>query len=144
MVFRLVYSSKAVARIDDGELRKILANARSSNPQHDLTGLLLFYEGEFLQVLEGPKDAVEALFKRISNDSRHVTVKRLDSRETDKRLFGDWSMAYVPISAEQTRKVLGTGRFFGHFSPTEAGDEHTERLTKFIVAMAEKMIKPRD
>ncbi|MEQ8246500.1 MAG: BLUF domain-containing protein [Alphaproteobacteria bacterium] len=144
MVFRLVYSSKAVARIDDRELQRILSKARTNNPQHDLTGLLLFYEGEFLQVLEGPKDEVEALFKRISNDPRHVTVKRLDAREVHSRLFGDWSMAYVPISAEQTRKVLGTGRFFGHFSPTEAGDEHTERLTKFIVSMAEKMVKPRN
>ena len=143
MVFRLVYSSKAVARVDDRELQDILSKARSNNPQHDLTGLLLFYEGEFLQVLEGPKDEVETLFKRIANDPRHVTVKRLDTRDVGARLFGDWSMAYVPISAEQTRKVLGTGRFFGHFSPTEAGDEHTERLTKFIVAMAEKMVKPR-
>jgi len=143
MVYRLVYTSKAISSVTDKDLEDILSKARANNSRLKLTGLLMFHNSEFFQVLEGRKASVEALFKEISDDPRHITVKRLDAREVEARLFGDWSMAYAPISPDDEGQLLGEGSFFHHFVPDGTSDEHTDRLTRFITKTAAKMIAAR-
>lgn len=141
MVYRLVYISKASKDLNDRELAEILSVSRERNSRKEITGLLLFVEGGFLQVLEGEKKQVEKLYEHIGLDSRHFTVKRLQSGETGDRLFGDWSMAYTPISPEEKRTLVGDGDFFTKFSPSEDSDEQTKELLKFIGTIAERMVK---
>ena len=136
MVYRLVYISKAHKDLSDRELDKILSVSREGNARKDISGLLLFVDGDFLQVLEGEKSGVENLYEHIGLDSRHFRVKRLQSGETTERLFGDWSMAYTPFSPEETRKLIGDGDFFTKFSPSNDSDEQTRELLKFIGTIA--------
>ncbi len=141
MVYRIVYISKATPSLDDKELDKILASSRKNNPKLDVTGLMLFFEGSFFQVLEGEKSQVESLYRYIELDSRHITVKRLQEGEVSGRLFGDWSMAYTPISKQDKQKLIGDGDFFSKFSPSNSLDVDTKSLTTFIAKMVEKMIR---
>ncbi len=86
----LVYASAATTtapRLDD-----ILAASRRNNAQNGLTGLLLFAEGNFIQALEGPKEALDATFARISNDRRHKLIMELYRAPIDRRNFPNWSM----------------------------------------------------
>ncbi|MCW5699979.1 MAG: BLUF domain-containing protein, partial [Rhodospirillales bacterium] len=115
MVYRLLYISKAKRDLNDQDLGQILAVSRANNSKMDITGLLLYLDREFLQVLEGGKQEVDSLFKKISSDDRHFTVKCLQAVEVDDRLFGDWSMAYLPISPDEKRKLMGEGDFFATF-----------------------------
>lgn len=141
MLYRLVYISKASKDLDDRELAEILSVSRERNSRKEITGLLLFVDGGFLQVLEGEKNQVEKLYEHIGLDSRHFTVKRLQSGETGERLFGDWSMAYSPISPEEKRTLVGDGDFFAKFSASSASDEQTQELLKFIGTVAERMVR---
>ena len=143
MVYRLVYISKANRHLDDRELDHILSVSRINNSRKEIGGLLLFHEGKFFQVLEGEESRVERLYDDIAQDPRHYTIKRLQAGQVDKPLFGDWSMAYVPISSEEKRKLLGEGDFFTSFSPSNISDEQTRSLTEFIENMARSMLRPR-
>lgn len=77
------------------ELAELLDQARRHNPQVGVTGLLLYCNGCFMQVLEGPVDAVEALYKRIAKDPRHRSLIQLSMEPISERDFGNWSMAYA-------------------------------------------------
>jgi hypothetical protein len=71
---------------------------------YGITGVLLFVEGAFLQILEGEKDDVLGLMERIQRDPRHRGVKVFYEQEVDERAFASWSMAYLSPSAEEVAK----------------------------------------
>jgi hypothetical protein len=80
------------------DLLKLLFDARTHNLEHDITGLLLYHEGRFMQMLEGPREQVLSLYERIAADSRHAHLAIEFSQPTIERLFPDWQMglALVP------------------------------------------------
>jgi hypothetical protein len=82
------------------EIEAILATARRSNAQRDITGALLYSAGCFAQVLEGPLNEVEILFERIQLDPRHRDVKVLQFHPLEKRNFAGWSMAFAGMEPE--------------------------------------------
>ncbi len=96
---KVVYCSRNLIEGDaatrDAEISQILETARKNNSQVNVTGALLFSTDHFAQVLEGPQQAVEAIFERIQHDSRHGDVTILESLTSEQRDFSEWSMAYV-------------------------------------------------
>ena len=83
-------------------IASILASARRNNLHHGITGALLFSDGCFAQVLEGPQDAVEAIFETIQCDLRHSHVTVLKAHPIDARSFGELSMAFGGIDGVST------------------------------------------
>jgi hypothetical protein len=92
---QLVYASRPFG-FDAAMLNGILSDARRLNPPNDVTGALICRADLYLQLLEGPKEAVEATFARIAKDDRHLEVQRLVSRPIEQRLFPDWAMRDDP------------------------------------------------
>lgn len=91
---------RSAARIPFGqtELTDLLRWARSNNTKQGLTGMLLYDEGSFLQVLEGEREPLVTLYERILADPRHTDITKLLEREIDRRLFGDWKMGFVSLT----------------------------------------------
>jgi hypothetical protein len=94
-VLQVIYASAAAQRLSEGELAEILSVARAKNTELDISGMLTYHEGSFLQVLEGPEDKVEALLCVIEKDPRHNRMQLLLKDTVDQKEFGDWSMAFV-------------------------------------------------
>ena len=94
---RLVYASFAPAPVSSRDLMAILEVARFRNRKDEITGLLCHANQQFLQVLEGPPEAVCETFYRILRDARHSQVRLLDFRHTPKRLFGGWTMGFAGV-----------------------------------------------
>lgn len=95
LMFQLIYASAAVKPFTPEGLSTLLAKARKKNKAVRVTGMLLYHGGSFLQVLEGPEEAVTELFKVIEKDPRHANVRVLlrDGIETPE--FDEWSMGFV-------------------------------------------------
>lgn len=91
----LVYISFAAGTLDQQDLSDILASSVRRNAQDDITGVLLFHDDMFLQVLEGPEAVVHALVERIRADQRNRDVVVLLEEPLAQRLFPDWAMALV-------------------------------------------------
>lgn len=109
----LVYMSQATELLDDAALESILRHARERNTELGITGILVYRGRRFVQMLEGPADAVEATLGRIRDDPRHEQVVELDRNETDARWFPDWSMAFETLSETTLRDAPGFRDFFG-------------------------------
>lgn len=110
---RLIYSSCSPASASDeqraADVTSILVQARENNARLGITGLLLTVNGHYLQVLEGPRRAVDALFKRIEKDARHGGVSLLLRTASHAPIFPMWSMGLVersePESATASRML---------------------------------------
>lgn len=107
MPFQLIYSSVATEKMPKSKLYKILMVARSRNASLDVTGLLVFINGVFLQILEGERDVVCALMKKISSDPRHSNVKVFQEADVEQRTFSSWRMAYVTPSVKELATWAG-------------------------------------
>ena len=85
---RVVYMSTAVGVLRAEELDRIYLRAQAANSRADITGMMLFYEGTFLQVLEGSTAGVTSLLEKIRRDRRHSGLVVLESQSTAERCFG--------------------------------------------------------
>jgi len=90
---QLLYASNTSRNVSDAELDDILAASRRNNTAVAVTGILLYVEGGFMQVLEGGDVAVSAVYERIAKDKRHWNTQVLLDRQAP-RAFADWSMGF--------------------------------------------------
>lgn len=97
---QLLYVSNTSRDFPEENLKDILEAARRNNAAKHVTGMLLYLDGAFLQVLEGPADAVEEIYQAIRADKRHWNPLILLDREAS-RAFADWSMGF--------ERLLGDG-----------------------------------
>jgi hypothetical protein len=91
---RLFYISTAKIRMRPSEIEELLHVARSRNASVDVTGLLVIGGRRFIQVLEGPREAVTATYERIARDPRHFALVKLHDKEVNERTFPNWSMGF--------------------------------------------------
>ena len=94
-MIQLVYASRPFG-FDESTLSGILFNARSYNRRDGITGALICRADLYLQMLEGPRDKVEATYARIERDDRHLEVRNLVHGSIGERMFGAWAMRSDP------------------------------------------------
>jgi Sensors of blue-light using FAD len=107
----LVYASSAVHLFSENELVTLLNQSREKNTRLELSGMLLYKDGNFLQVLEGPEEAVQSLFKAICADDRHRGVLRLFGERIEARRFPDWAMAFRNLNSSNYQNLPGYSAF---------------------------------
>lgn len=105
-LYRLVYASRATFKpfaTDsgiDGNIAKILQVARINNQKRNLVGALYYGNGCFFQCLEGSKQAIDLLYEKLLQDSRHTDLKILSMTPITKVSFSSWEMKYATIDHE--------------------------------------------
>ncbi|SNS03348.1 BLUF domain-containing protein [Antarctobacter heliothermus] len=92
---RLIYLSSAVRLATRDDLARILGAARRNNRRDGVTGLLMYHDGTFLQILEGEEEAVDRVFGRIALNDLHRGIQSLPPTQVRERLFADWTMAFA-------------------------------------------------
>ena len=100
MLVRLLYVSKPVGPITTYVTNSILEESIVNNKEADITGVLCQGSGLYMQVIEGQRSVISALFARIMADRRHNTVEILSIEEIKQRRYGQWSMALVQLSLD--------------------------------------------
>jgi len=109
MLFQLIYASRANP-LQAEEVMNLLQDARQNNQKRGITGLLLYGQELFLQVLEGERDAVNELFRAIVADERHNDVTILEARNISARDFSAWAMGSIGWPDELDNRTRSTLR----------------------------------
>ena len=78
----------------DTQINDLMKVAQSQNEKFGVTGVLFYFEGQFLQVIEGEQKTLNALMANIKRDSRHKNVETLIDEPIAERGFESWSMAF--------------------------------------------------
>lgn len=115
-LLRLTYVSRATFPVDrytggiQREVARILLQSRRNNPRRQLVGALYFGDGCFFQCLEGPQEAVEALYERLHGDPRHGALRVLSREFVASASFSNWAMKLVPNAQEVQALMARHGR----------------------------------
>lgn len=100
-----IYFSTSDKLAQEVALLTLLQQSRRANARDGITGVLLYVRGSIVQVLEGDKEAVDALYGRIQQDERHTNVTLVLNRLITKRLFAEWLMGYETITGQQLEDI---------------------------------------
>lgn len=141
---RLVYHSRNLLpgpeEAVSAAIRQILAVSRRNNTAAGVTGALMFNQGCFAQVLEGPRATVERTFERIQRDPRHSDVVLLQFGTVERRAFPGWSMAFAGRSAAGAAAYGAIAAETGFDPATLSGDRLLAILQE--VVLEEEDVQP--
>lgn len=107
MIYHIAYFSTATKHFTEDELTELLAISKRNNKILDVTGILLFIEGCFLQVLEGDENTVKKVFEKVKEDRRHDDVFTLFKGRKPERSFGNWSMGFKDLPFVEYKRQIG-------------------------------------
>ncbi|MHA7188712.1 BLUF domain-containing protein [Arthrobacter sp. MDT2-16] len=123
----IVYSSTADHPFTDEELSSLLDTSRENNARTQLTGMLLYRSGRFLQVLEGPAQLLRERMSVIAADPRHLDVRILLQETVDERQFPEWTMAFEPAADSHPDDIPGYRATFSDVMDDGEGDGDPQR-----------------
>lgn len=106
MLVRLLYASRSAKPLCAEQMDSILAQSRAHNPESGVTGILCYSGDIFMQVLEGGRREVSALYQLIANDPRHRDVELLYFEEISERRFASWTMGQVNLAKVNPSTLL--------------------------------------
>ncbi len=93
-LIELSYLSEAVSDMSFLGLMRLLETARAFNQKNSITGILLYDNQQFGQIIEGERVNVMKAWKRIQDDKRHHRIELLEIREIEARSFPDWLLRF--------------------------------------------------
>ncbi len=140
-MFCLVYKSKAKPDLNFKEIEELLEKARLHNSANNISGCLLYYEGEFIQYIEGNQIKVLKLFDKISMDKRHTKVQLLSHGLIEKREFKNWSMAFKNVQGQNDQLQyieLLVDSFLKNDSQTHGPNPTSKQFWKTTKGLLEK------
>lgn len=107
-IFQLVYLSRISQDFNPTEdMDAIMQIANKRNRKLGITGILIYRDGIFIQLLEGEKDRVLKVYGYVASDFRHTSIKPILKQENTNRLFEEWTMGYRNLSkASKTSNEL--------------------------------------
>lgn len=138
-LIQLVYSSSAIKLMNNQELLEILQTSHRNNARDDISGLLLYKEGTFMQVLEGPEEAVLALYAKIERDMRHKNAQILVNVPIHERMFADWSMAFENMDGMNAKDYPGLVDFLDEPLTSESYKSRPNRVMILLRTFRELM-----
>ncbi len=110
----LVYVSFATRPMSEQDLRDLLEECRTNNQRLNVTGMLLYRNGFFIQALEGEEEVVEKLFSEIAKDPRHQDVLRVYKAPILVRSFPTWTMGFNVIGDQHHLDMEGYSDFLAN------------------------------
>jgi hypothetical protein len=110
-MIHLIYVSKAVEEMSDEDLLFLLEQSRSRNQKQHITGMLLYLNGTFIQVLEGAEKDVNEIYDAIVKDVRNTGNIVIKKEEISERTFPDWTMGFKHLTRDTTVNVAGYTEF---------------------------------
>lgn len=110
-MIQVSYISRTPAPMSADQLLALLLQCRQNNTALGLTGMLLYGNGTFLQVIEGDEAAVDGVIARIVKDPRHADIQLLGRKAIQRRQYAEWSMGFERVTDAGLQEIPGLREF---------------------------------
>lgn len=104
---RIIYTSQALEPFSKRDFLDMLHESRAYNSIDNISGVLMYGNGTFIQIIEGEQENVNDLFTRILRDSRHKEVKLILDSFVDSRYFSNWAMGSADFDDPELSFIPG-------------------------------------
>lgn len=94
LLHQIAYVSLSVEPLSLALLTNILEVSRMNNQRDEITGVLMYHNEVFFQVIEGERAVVDLCYARILRDDRHQGLSLMLDDTIESLTFPDWSMEY--------------------------------------------------
>lgn len=138
-MYTLVYVSSAVNPFTKAELANLLTKSRANNESLGISGMLLYKDGNFMQVLEGEEKHVLALSAKISRDPRHHGLMVLLKEHQPQRTFSEWSMAFRDLNSAEVQRLPGYSEFMNVSLTDRTFCEDPSRAQRLLLTFKKSM-----
>ena len=108
----VIYTSRSSEEFHEHEIPDLLKQIRRANAKQELTGMLLYIGGSFLQALEGQLLMVETVFSAILRDKRHTHVRLITKEPILERAFEGWTMMQQTLDPIEADECIGETDYF--------------------------------
>jgi len=132
MIKTICYISDSLEHECLDKLKALYLKAKANNSKHHITGILIYKNQNFLQVLEGEETIVDETFKRIENDARHKNVFKVINTTIEERIFEDYNFGFTII--DNTRGLNNLHDYLEWLRGAE------NKIANKVIAMVENFI----
>ncbi len=108
----LVYRSRSTKQLKKDRVVAMSKHFAARNRDRDITGMLVFDGDYFMQVLEGPRQKITALYELIQTDPRHEEVVTVLDEPIYRRTFDDWGLGFIVINDEGGNQIISSDLSF--------------------------------
>ena len=133
---QMIYASTMTDPLSLDLVVQVLDTARDRNPRHGVTGMLVFGTERFLQLIEGPPEAVNRLYRNLVADPRHRDLRLISAGPVAARRFTDWSMGFWTV-ARGASPAAASGEQ-GRFAPHSLTPDAALRLLDELAGQAKR------
>ena len=137
-MIHLIYISSATSWPDEQDLIELLQQSRERNHQLNITGLLLYSNAMFMQVLEGDEKDVHDVYASICKDPRHTGIVKLVEAPIEKRSFADWSMGFRNLESCSADKLPGFNEIYNGKLDKQLVLNNTELAVSMLMSFSRK------
>ena len=110
-MIQTAYVSRAAEAMTQESLLSLLQQCLANNEASGVTGMLLYGNDTFLQVLEGEEAVLHTVVEKIEKDPRHSKIHILYRKAIENRQYSDWSMGFRRVSAQGLNNGAGLSEF---------------------------------
>jgi Sensors of blue-light using FAD len=129
LVHCIYCSSATAADLSSEDLERLLEQCRRNNAKLDVSGILLYQDRSFFQILEGDRKVVASLFEKISKDPRHTRTTKIIVEPIEQRAFEQWTMGHSKLTARELAHIPGLNDFFARgLSYMDIGEGRAKQL----------------
>lgn len=118
MLKTICYLSTSEFYITEKDIDDIFQNASNYNSQNSITGLLLYNQRNFFQVIEGREKVIDGLFCKIQNDNRHKDIIVVEQSIIEQRFFGHYEGGFVTM--KHVRDCEGLKKYLDKMSVSDS------------------------
>jgi hypothetical protein len=111
-LIRIVYLCSTTSGVNELEILRLLKQARIANRKQDVSGMLLYIGGCFLQTLEGDAPMVDAVSGTIFRDKPRLQLTQITREPIAEREFGEWTMGFATVDPLEAGRLLGDEALF--------------------------------
>ncbi len=128
MIHTICYFSSATKSLHENDLKSLLNNSKEKNQKNNISGILVYADGNFMQVLEGEETVVNSLYEKILNDQRHYNIIKVIGITYNDRIFEDYNYGFTVIDNKLSVEKLNKYLSWLHNHPSN-------EINKFVTLM---------
>lgn len=102
----IAYVSTANSKLNEEDVAILFEQVNKFNAHNDLTGVLLYAETNFFQLIEGEEEVVKSLYSQIEKDLRHKDIIKFVDKPVDNPAFDGYISRFVTDTTKINSKNL--------------------------------------
>ena len=135
-MIHLIYISSATSWPSENDLKALLEQSRVRNLRQNITGMLLYNNAIYLQVLEGSEEDVHDIYNSILKDTRNNGNVTLVEEKISQRDFPNWSMGFKNLKSCAPEELPGFQDIFNGKLDKELAVENTSKTLDLLIGFS--------